>query len=67
MFSSTILNLGQASDRADSPFQVIATIDSISGTRTSTYAEPVEGHERGIVQRTRRIYQRIWTKDVRRL
>ena len=50
MFSSTILNPGQASGRANSPFQVVTTTDSISGARTSTYTKPIKGHERGIVQ-----------------
>jgi len=67
MSSSTILNMGQALNRANPPFQVVTTIDSIFSTRTSTYAEPIEGYERGIVQRSRRIDQRIWTKDVRGL
>jgi len=50
MFSSTSLNLGKVSDRANLPFQVVAAINSIFGTRSSTYTEALEGHERGVVQ-----------------
>ena len=64
MFSSTIPNLGWVSGRADQPFQIVAAIDNIIGTRTSTYTETIEGHERGVVQRSRCLNQRIWTKDV---
>lgn len=56
---------GQALDEADLLSQVAEAIDNISRTRASTYAEPIEGHERGIVQRSCRVDQRIWTKDVR--
>ena len=64
MFSSTTSNLGQASDRADSPFQVSTSTDSVSSAGAGTYTEAVEGHERGIVQRARGVDQRIRTKDV---
>ena len=50
MFSSTIMNLGKVSDGANLPFQVAAAINSVFGTRAGAYAEPIEGHERGVVQ-----------------
>jgi hypothetical protein len=31
--------------RANQSLQVVATISNISGTRTSTYFKPIEGHE----------------------
>jgi hypothetical protein len=37
--------------------QITTATDSVSSARASAYAEPVEGHERGIVQRARSVDQ----------